>query len=105
MLFRLCAVFGGVYHLKRAANSVIISQQGGEPHCAGIVSGSQRLSTEHLVMAVSDAPKTFLQSAPTGGLSRGIFLTDSDAIMIREWEFERTDLGCLERMFSYKDII
>ncbi|KAG8315252.1 hypothetical protein J6590_075351 [Homalodisca vitripennis] len=41
MLFRLCAVFGGVYHLKRAANSVIISQQGGEPHCAGIVSGSQ----------------------------------------------------------------
>ncbi|XP_046665799.1 rab proteins geranylgeranyltransferase component A 1 isoform X2 [Homalodisca vitripennis] len=73
---RLCAVFGGVYHLKRAANSVIISQQGGEPHCAGIVSGSQRLSTEHLVMAVSDAPKTFLQSAPTGGLSRGIFLTD-----------------------------
>ncbi|XP_054261403.1 rab proteins geranylgeranyltransferase component A-like [Macrosteles quadrilineatus] len=74
---RLCAVFGGVYHLKRAANSVIVAQGGeGGPHCAGIVSGSQRLTTQHLVIAVSDAPKSFLKSAPTGGLSRGIFITD-----------------------------
>jgi len=74
---RLCAVFGGVYHLKRAANSVIVAQsEGGAPQCSGIVSGSQRLATQHLVMAVSDAPKSFLKSAPTGGLSRGIFITD-----------------------------
>jgi len=69
---RLCAVFGGVYHLKRAANSVIVSGS----RCAGIVSGSQRLATDHLVMAVSDAPKSFLLSTPKGGLSRGIFITD-----------------------------
>lgn len=74
---RLCAVFGGVYHLKRAANHVIVAEkEGGGTACTGIVSGSQRLKTEHLVMAVSDAPATFLKSAPKGGLSRGIFITD-----------------------------
>lgn len=83
---RLCAVFGGVYHLKRAANSVIVSQKIGQPHCAGIVSGSQRLITEHLVMAVSDAPKSFLKSAPKGGLSRGIFITDR--FVKREFSFQ-----------------
>lgn len=73
---RLCAVFGGVYHLKRAANSVIVGEKDGKLHCSGIVSGSQRLATQHLVIAVSDAPKSFLCSAPSGGLSRGIFITD-----------------------------
>uniref|UniRef100_A0A1B6CWS9 Rab proteins geranylgeranyltransferase component A n=1 Tax=Clastoptera arizonana TaxID=38151 RepID=A0A1B6CWS9_9HEMI len=73
---RLCAVFGGVYHLKRAANSVIVEQKDNNYVCTGIVSGSQRLATEHLVLAVSDAPSSFLKAAPTGGLSRGIFITN-----------------------------
>ncbi|XP_066998765.2 rab proteins geranylgeranyltransferase component A 2 [Anabrus simplex] len=70
---RLCAVFGGLYHLKRAAEAVVVGA-GGE--CTGIVSGQQRLDTTHLVMGVGYAPPEFLKTAPSGGLSRGIFVTD-----------------------------
>ena len=74
---RLCAVFGGLYHLKRAAEAVIVScGEDTKPACQGIVSGGQRLETSHLVMGVGYAPPQFLQGAPSGGLSRGIFITD-----------------------------
>ena len=77
MLCRLCAVFGGVYHLKRAADGIIITESGNDDSvCKGIVSDGQRLTADHLVMSVPDAPKTFLQKAPSGGLSRGIFVTN-----------------------------
>lgn len=73
---RLCAVFGGVYHLKRAADSVIVSGEGDNSLCKGIISDGQRLTTDHLVLDVPDAPPSFLQKAPTSGLSRGIFVTN-----------------------------
>ncbi|KAJ9600791.1 hypothetical protein L9F63_001071, partial [Diploptera punctata] len=74
---RLCAVFGGLYHLKRAAEAVIVSSgEDAKTTCKGIVSGGQRLDTSHLVMGVGYAPPQFLQGAPSGGLSRGIFVTD-----------------------------
>ena len=74
---RLCAVFGGLYHLKRAAEAVITAEgEDSKSHCKGIVSGGQRLETSHLVMGVGYAPPEFLQGAPPGGLSRGIFVTD-----------------------------
>lgn len=69
---RLCAVFGGVYYLKRATDGVIVAAN----DCKGIVSNQQRLNAQHLVMGISNAPKSFLKSAPTSGLSRGIFLID-----------------------------
>lgn len=74
--YRLCAVFGGVYHLKRAADGIIVHGEGDESLCKGIISGGQRLTADHLVLSVPDAPKTFLQKTPTGGLSRGIFITN-----------------------------
>lgn len=61
---------------------IVAEKEGGGTSCTGIVSGSQRLKTEHLVMAVSDAPATFLKSTPKGGLSRGIFVTDRYLILI-----------------------
>lgn len=74
---RLCAVFGGLYHLKRAAEAVIVSDgEDSNLTCHAIVSGGRRLNTSHLVLAVGYAPPQFLQTAPNGGLSRGIFITD-----------------------------
>ncbi|PSN42493.1 hypothetical protein C0J52_09794 [Blattella germanica] len=73
---RLCAVFGGLYHLKRAAEAIIVTTDGSNSTCQGIISGKQRLETSNLVMAVGYAPVQFLQGAPFGGLSRGIFITD-----------------------------
>jgi hypothetical protein len=70
-------VFGGLYHLKRAAEAVIVSK--GEDSnliCQGIMSGGQRLKTSHLVLGVGYTPPQFLQASPLGGLSRGIFITD-----------------------------
>lgn len=70
-------MFGGLYHLKRAAEALIVTDgQGSVSTCQGIVSGGQRLESHHLVLGVSHAPPQFLQAAPPSGLSRGILITD-----------------------------
>lgn len=70
-------MFGGLYHLKRAAEALIVTDgQDSVSACRGIVSGGQRLESNHLVLGVGYAPPQFLQAAPPGGLSRGIFITD-----------------------------
>lgn len=69
-------MFGGVYHLKRAADGIIVLGKDDDSVCKGIISDGQRLTADHLVLGVPDAPKSFLQKAPTGGLSRGIFITN-----------------------------
>lgn len=79
---RLCAVYGGVYHLKRAADGVLIDQS---EACRGIVSTQQRLGTQHLVIGVPNAPSTFLKTIPRKGMSRGLFITDR-SIMSSEKE-------------------
>lgn len=70
---RLCAVFGGLYHLKRAAQHLLLAPDGS---CKGISSGGRRLEAGSVVMGVGYAPERFLQGAGPGGLSRGIFITD-----------------------------
>ncbi|XP_065207193.1 rab proteins geranylgeranyltransferase component A 1 [Planococcus citri] len=77
---RLCAVFGGVYHLKRAADGIIVTGEGSSSVCKGIISDGQRLTTDHLVLDVPDAPPSFLQKTPTGGLSRGVFITNKSIL-------------------------
>ena len=70
-------MFGGLYYLKRTAEALIVSDKGdSQLICHGIMSGGRRLETCHLVMAVSTAPPQFLKAAPSGGMSRGIFITD-----------------------------
>lgn len=68
----MCAVFGGVYHLKRAADSVIVANN----KCKAILSDGSRLDCDHLVLSVAVAPPEFLGSVPKAGLSRGIFIID-----------------------------
>ena len=70
-------MFGGLYHLKRTAETLIVGDKGdSQLICHGIISGRQRLETSHLVLAVTSAPPQFLNAAPSGGVSRGIFITD-----------------------------
>lgn len=69
---RLCAVFGGLYHLKRAVQHLLIE----DGKCKGVASGGRRLDSVNLVMGVGHAPAQYLAAAKPGGLSRGIFITD-----------------------------
>nr|CAD7458034.1 unnamed protein product [Timema tahoe] len=74
---RLCAVFGGLYHLKRTADALIIkSDEGSKSQCVSIVSGNQRLATDNVIFGVGHALPQFLKNVPTQGISRGIFVTD-----------------------------
>nr|XP_018904406.1 PREDICTED: rab proteins geranylgeranyltransferase component A 1 [Bemisia tabaci] len=71
---RLCAVFGGIYHLKKGAEALVISDS--DNSCKGIVSEDQIFSAPHVVLGVSSFPKSFLVNPEKKGLSRGIFVTD-----------------------------
>lgn len=51
---RLCAVFGGLYHLKRAAQHLLLAPDGS---CKGISSGGRRLEAGSVVMGVGYAPE------------------------------------------------
>nr|CAD7425470.1 unnamed protein product [Timema monikensis] len=74
---RLCAVFGGLYHLKRTADALIIkTDEGSKSQCVSIVSGNQRLDTANVIFGVGHALPQFLKNVPTQGISRGIFITD-----------------------------
>jgi hypothetical protein len=70
-------VFGGLYHLKRAAEALIITdKRDSVATCRGIVSRGQRLESSHLVLGFNHAPPQFLKAPSPGGLSRGILITD-----------------------------
>lgn len=71
---RLCAVFGGIYHLKKGAEALVISDS--DNSCKGIVSEDQIFLAPHVVLGVSSFPKSFLVNPEKKGLSRGIFITD-----------------------------
>ncbi|XP_076629473.1 rab escort protein [Colletes latitarsis] len=69
---RLCAVFGGVYCLKRQLDGVVID----EDKCKAIISGKQRLTLEHLVVGQGHLPPEIVASEGEQRISRGIFITD-----------------------------
>ncbi|XP_011501244.1 PREDICTED: rab proteins geranylgeranyltransferase component A 1 isoform X1 [Ceratosolen solmsi marchali] len=69
---RLCAVFGGVYCLKRHLDGVVVS----EDKCKAILTGKQRLSLEHLVVGQGHLPPEIVASTGENQISRGIFITD-----------------------------
>lgn len=72
---RMCAVFGGVYCLRRSAKAVVFNSS--KEVCAVIDTGGQRLNTKWLIMDASYASKEFLpQIANFGFLSRCILITD-----------------------------
>ncbi|KAL7289860.1 hypothetical protein TKK_0016258 [Trichogramma kaykai] len=69
---RLCAVFGGVYCLKRHLDGVVTSGD----KCKAILSGKQRLTLEHLVVGQGHLPPEIVASTGENKISRGIFITD-----------------------------
>ncbi|XP_015113008.1 rab proteins geranylgeranyltransferase component A 1 [Diachasma alloeum] len=69
---RLCAVFGGVYCLKRQLDGIVVS----EDKCKAIISGKQRLALEHLVVGQGHLPPEIVESPGEHKISRGIFVTD-----------------------------
>ncbi|XP_074106773.1 rab escort protein [Cotesia typhae] len=69
---RLCAVFGGVYCLKRQFDGVVVE---GDKY-KFIVTGKQKLALEHLVVGQGHLPPEIVDSAGEMKISRGIFITD-----------------------------
>lgn len=69
---RLCAVFGGVYCLKRQLDGVVIN----EDKCKAIITGKQRLALEHLVVGQGHLPPEIVAFEGEQQISRGIFITD-----------------------------
>ncbi|GAB6033235.1 hypothetical protein CHUAL_012838 [Chamberlinius hualienensis] len=71
---RLCAVFGGVYYLKRSVEAVILDK---EERCSGIISDGKRIDCRWLIMESNYTPKQFLSnSSNTSYISRAILITD-----------------------------
>lgn len=70
--FRLCAVFGGVYCLKRQLDGVVVNGD----KCKAIITGKQRLALEHLVVGQGHLPPEIVASEGENQISRGIFVTD-----------------------------
>lgn len=74
-LFRLCAVFEGIYILRKPVSSLVLHSESNT--CRGLLSEGQKFTCSHLVMSVSSAPQKYLpQSGPASRVSRAIFLTD-----------------------------
>ncbi|XP_058789210.1 rab proteins geranylgeranyltransferase component A 1 [Phymastichus coffea] len=69
---RLCAVFGGVYCLKRHLDGVVVR----EDKCKAILSGKQRLTLEHLVVGQGHLPPEIVASTGENRISRGVFIID-----------------------------
>lgn len=69
---RLCAVFGGVYCLKRQLDGVVIDNE----KCKAIITGKQKLALEHLVVGQGHLPSEIIDSTGENKISRGIFITD-----------------------------
>lgn len=69
---RLCAVFGGVYHLKRGIDGLIVKDN----KCCGVISNKRRLNAKHVILSSSCGPSEYLENGNCESLSRGIFITD-----------------------------
>lgn len=70
---RLCAVYGGIYHLQRGPGAVICNEQGA---CVGIISNGRRFNCKWLVMESSYAPQELKPREGFQRVSRAILVTD-----------------------------
>ncbi|XP_078682992.1 rab proteins geranylgeranyltransferase component A 2-like [Branchiostoma floridae x Branchiostoma belcheri] len=73
---RMCAVFAGIYCLRRAARELVIDKDSNK--CKGIVcTEGQRISCRWMVMQGTYVPQVCRKpESPAGSVSRGIFFTD-----------------------------
>lgn len=68
---RLCAVYGGMYYLKRDVEAIVLNSR-----CCGIISRNQRIACQWLVMESSYSPSEFLPHNITDRISKAILITD-----------------------------
>ena len=71
---RMCAVFGGLYCLRRGASTITVSEADGK--CTGIVSENQALKCKWLITEFSYVPERFKKEC-TQFVSRAVFITCS----------------------------
>jgi hypothetical protein len=76
---RLCAVFGGLYHLKRGADALIV---GSDNVLKAIHSDGENLKTNNLVMGLDYAPTSLLPEG-SPGMSRAVFVIDGYIVLIK----------------------
>ena len=69
---RMCAVFGGLYCLRRGASTIIVSEADGT--CTGIISENQVLKCKWLITEFSYVPERFRKEC-TQFVSRAVFIT------------------------------
>jgi len=70
---RMCAVFGGLYCLRRSADSITVDSSTNK--CSGITSEGKFLKCSWLILGNSYLPKKW-KSDITNYVSRGVFITD-----------------------------
>lgn len=75
---RLCAVFGGIYYLKREVDAIVLDS---ENKCQGIISRGKRLNCRWLVLDVHFAPQSFCPiNFGEKQISRAILLTNKSIL-------------------------
>lgn len=79
---RMCAVFGGLYCLRRSASAITVNEANGE--CTGVISQNQLLKCKWLIMEHSYVPDIFKKEC-TQFVSRGVFIT-SGSLKVSEDE-------------------
>lgn len=70
---RLCAVYGGIYHLQRGPSALLLNEDGA---CIGIVSNGRRFNCRWVVMGASYAPPEMVSSRDIQRVSRAIVISD-----------------------------
>ncbi|PFX22300.1 Rab proteins geranylgeranyltransferase component A 1 [Stylophora pistillata] len=71
---RMCAVFGGLYCLRRSASEITINKENGK--CTGVISDNQLLKCKWLIMEHSYVPDSYKKECHQL-VSRGVFITCS----------------------------
>jgi len=69
---RMCAVFGGLYCLRRGASTITVSEADGK--CTGVISKNQVLKCKWLITEFSYVPERFKKEC-TQFVSRAVFIT------------------------------
>lgn len=78
---RMCAVFGGLYCLRRSASEITISKENGK--CTGVISENQLLKCKWLIMEHSYVPNIYKKEC-CQFVSRGVFITSSSLKISKE---------------------
>lgn len=89
----MCAVYGGVYCLKRPLDSIkIVENSSDTEKSIEISSNGKILKCEHVVLGVNRVPKDFISlNSFSKGISRAIFITNRSIL-----EFEKEPLTLLQ---------